>query len=71
MYGPITNFCRSIATVVLCTPKERAVVENGQIKAAKIMNMMVTFDHRYLDGAGATKMFDPIYDVWNNPAKYF
>ena len=71
VFAPITNFTRSIASVVLCTPKERAVVEDGQIKVAKMMNFMITFDHRYLDGAGATKMFDPIFDVWNNPAKYF
>lgn len=71
VYAPFTNFTRSIATVVLCSPKERAIVESGQIKIGKIMNMMITFDHRYLDGAGATKMFGPVQDVWNNPAKYF
>ena len=46
-------------------------MENGAIKAAKIMNIMITFDHRYLDGAGATKLFAPVYDVWYNPDKFF
>lgn len=71
VYAPITNFSRSVASVVLCTPQEKPIVDNGEIKIAKIMNMMITFDHRYMDGAGAAKMFAPLYDVWYNPAKYF
>lgn len=71
VYGPISNFCRSIATVVLCTPTERAVVKNGQVVPATIMNVMITFDHRFLDGAGGTKMSQKIMEVWQNPAKFF
>ena len=36
-----------------------------------MMNCMVTFDHRFLDGAGGNKMFNSITDVWENPEKYF
>jgi pyruvate/2-oxoglutarate dehydrogenase complex dihydrolipoamide acyltransferase (E2) component len=70
-YGPITNFTRSQATVCMCAPQEKAIVENGEIKIGKIMNINITFDHRYLDGGSAPKMFGPMTDVWENPQKYF
>lgn len=70
-FGPINNFLRSIATVVLCTPKDRPIADNGKVRVAKTMNIMITFDHRHLDGAGGTKLMAPIKEVWNNPAKYF
>lgn len=70
-YGPISNLTRAIATVVLCTPKQRPIVHNGDIVAAKIMNVMITFDHRYLDGASGSKLSQNIMDVWNNPANYY
>ena len=70
-YGPITNFTRSMATVVMCAPKERVIVENGEMKIAKIMNVMLTFDHRYLDGGAGPKMMGPVTEVWENPEKFY
>lgn len=70
-YGPITNFTRTMATVVMCTPMERPIVEKGQIVVAKTMNIMITFDHRFLDGTNGSTMFKEINEVWNNPAMYF
>jgi pyruvate/2-oxoglutarate dehydrogenase complex dihydrolipoamide acyltransferase (E2) component len=69
-YGPISNFTRTMATIVMCTPQDRPIVEDGQIVVAKMMNVMITFDHRYLDGKIASTMFSSITDVWNNPDKY-
>ena len=71
VFAPNNNFLRSVATVVLCTPKDRPIAHNGVVRVAKTMNMMYTFDHRYLDGAGAKKLMSQIRDVWKNPAKYF
>jgi pyruvate/2-oxoglutarate dehydrogenase complex dihydrolipoamide acyltransferase (E2) component len=69
--APTPNFIRPMATIVLCTPKlVPSVDSSGKIVIAKKMNMMITFDHRYLDGKVASTMFDRITDVWNNPDKY-
>lgn len=70
-FGPITNFTRTMATVVMCTPMDRPVAVNGEVKIAKMMNVNVTFDHRFLDGSQGAKMYDSITDVFENPAKYF
>ena len=69
--GPISNFTRAIATVVLCAPSDRPIVENGEVKVGKMMNMNITFDHRFLDGAGGSIMYNSIVEVWNNPENYF
>ena len=57
VYPSFTNIISQITTVVLCSPKERAIFESCHIKIGKIMNMLITFDRRQLDGARATKMF--------------
>lgn len=56
---------------MLCSPVERVIAEKGQMKIAKMMNMTVTFDHRFLDGAGGSKLLTNMKDVWDNPEKYF
>lgn len=70
IYGPLCSFTRNVATVVLCAPKMRPVVHEGEIKARKILNIMITFDHRYQDGAGLPKMMGNFVEVWTNPQKY-
>ena len=67
VYGPLCSFTRNIATVVLCSPILKPVVHNGEIKARRMLNVMMTFDHRYQDGAGVPKMLGGFKDVWVNP----
>lgn len=55
----------------MCHPVEKPIVENGEIKIGKIMNVNITFDHRYLDGGSAPKMLGPMYAVWETPEKFF
>jgi hypothetical protein len=67
VYGPICSFTRNIATFVLCSPSLKPVVHENEIKARKMLNVMITFDHRYQDGSGLPKMMNSFMDVWNNP----
>lgn len=64
VYGPLCSFTRNIATVVLCSPLLKPSVHEGQIKARKLMNVMITFDHRYQDGSGVPKILGAFVDVW-------
>lgn len=71
VYAPMTNFTRSIATIVICTPEDKPVVRNGQVVVGHTLNMTITYDHRFLDGAAGSKMIEDIQDVWHNPSKYY
>jgi pyruvate/2-oxoglutarate dehydrogenase complex dihydrolipoamide acyltransferase (E2) component len=70
VYGPLSNFTRNIATVVLCAPELRPTVIEGKIEVRKKLNLMITFDHRYQDGSGVPAMLGAMRDVWMNPQKY-
>lgn len=67
VYGPLCSFTRNIATVVLCSPSLKPVVHEGQIKARRMVNVMITFDHRYQDGSAVGKMMNNFIDVFYNP----
>ena len=60
VYAPMNLFTRSIATVVLCTPEEKPIADKGEVRVAKMMNIMISYDHRHLDGTGGQKMIAPI-----------
>jgi pyruvate/2-oxoglutarate dehydrogenase complex dihydrolipoamide acyltransferase (E2) component len=49
---------------------ERVIVEDGQIKAAKIMIANFVVDHRYLDGAKGKKMIPNFVKVFENLEAY-
>ena len=66
-FAPLVPFTNSIFVVVLCKPRMRAIVdEKGNIVAKKIMNINVTFDHRYADGYQASLMVKSMYHFFNN-----
>jgi pyruvate dehydrogenase E2 component (dihydrolipoamide acetyltransferase) len=66
-FAPLVPFTKAMCVAVLCKPKMRAVVdENGQIVAKNIMNINVTFDHRYADGYQASLMIKNMYHFINN-----
>lgn len=48
---------------------EKPVIENGQLKAIKVMNYTITADHRLIDGAVAAKFLASFISRIENPAK--
>ena len=70
VYAPLCSLTRNFMCVTACSPEERAVVENGVVVIRKKMNLMVTADHRYLDGAAAPKLKKAVDAVWSDPSKF-
>ncbi len=51
---PIINY-PEVAILGLYKIADKPVVRNGAIVIRKMMNISVTFDHRVIDGAGASR----------------
>lgn len=49
------------------TIKERPIVENGEIKAAPMMYIALTYDHRIVDGKDAVQFLVAIKDALEDP----
>lgn len=66
-YAPLVPFTKCMCVVLICKPKMRPVVdEHGQVVARKMVNINVTFDHRYADGTDASRMIKNMYHFFDN-----
>ena len=65
---PIVNPPQS-AILGMHTIKERAIVEGGQVIAAPMMYIALSYDHRVIDGKDAVTFLVDIKDQLENPAK--
>ena len=65
---PIVNPPQS-AILGMHTIKERAIVENGQIIAAPMMYIAISYDHRIIDGKDAVLFLVDIKNQLENPHK--
>ncbi len=65
---PIVNPPQS-AILGMHTIKERAVVENGQVVAAPMMYIALSYDHRIIDGKDAVLFLVDIKDQLENPQR--
>ena len=65
---PIVNPPQS-AILGMHTIKERAIVENGQIIAAPMMYIAISYDHRIIDGKDAVLFLVDIKDQLENPQR--
>ncbi len=65
---PIVNPPQS-AILGMHTIKERAIVENGQIIAAPMMYIAISYDHRVIDGKDAVLFLVDIKDQLENPQR--
>lgn len=51
--------------------KKPWVTEDGSIQARPVMMFTVTFDHRFMDGLTASKMFKLLLDILYHPETFF
>ena len=65
---PIVNPPQS-AILGMHTIKERAIVENGQINAAPMMYIALSYDHRIIDGKDAVLFLVDIKNQLENPQR--
>lgn len=68
MSTPIVNPPQS-AILGMHTIKERAVVENGQVVAAPMMYIALSYDHRIIDGKDAVLFLVDIKNQLENPSR--
>ncbi|WP_374248188.1 dihydrolipoyllysine-residue succinyltransferase [Thermomonas sp.] len=66
MSTPIVNPPQS-AILGMHTIKERAIVENGQVIAAPMMYLAISYDHRIIDGKDAVLFLVDIKNQLENP----
>jgi 2-oxoglutarate dehydrogenase E2 component (dihydrolipoamide succinyltransferase) len=65
---PIVNPPQS-AILGMHTIKERAIVENGQVTAAPMMYVAISYDHRIIDGKDAVLFLVDIKNQLENPQR--
>ena len=68
MSTPIVNPPQS-AILGMHTIKERAIVENGQVIAAPMMYLALSYDHRIIDGKDAVLFLVDIKNQLENPQR--
>ena len=68
MSTPIVNPPQS-AILGMHTIKERAIVENGQVIAAPMMYIALSYDHRIIDGKDAVQFLVDIKNQLENPSR--
>ena len=70
-FAPLISWSKSMCVMVLNKPFMQAVVdEEGKIVPRKVMNVNISFDHRYADGAQGSLMVGVLNDVVDSPEKY-
>ena len=70
-WAPLVPYTRVPLLMALGTIRDKAVVENGEVKARPVLSIGVTFDHRSIDGVHAAQMSDEFKKCFAEPAKYF
>ena len=68
---PLVPYSRVPLLLALGSIEERAVVEDGQLVARKVMDVGATFDHRILDGGHAAKMHRIVSAWMEHPFEHF
>jgi pyruvate dehydrogenase E2 component (dihydrolipoamide acetyltransferase) len=68
---PLVPYSRVPLLLALGSIEERAVVEDGELVARKVMDIGATFDHRILDGGHASKMHRIVSAWMEHPFEHF
>ena len=68
---PLVPYSRVPLLLALGSIEDRAVVEDGQLVARKVMDIGATFDHRILDGGHAAKMHQIVSAWMEHPFEHF
>jgi pyruvate/2-oxoglutarate dehydrogenase complex dihydrolipoamide acyltransferase (E2) component len=70
-WAPLLPYTRVPLLLALGTIRDKAVVENGELKVRPVLSIGVTFDHRLIDGVHAAQMSDEFKRCFADPARYF
>jgi hypothetical protein len=70
-YVPLVPYSRVPLLIATGAVKDGPVVEDGEVKVAKVMKVCATFDHRVLDGVHAAAMSKILRRWFENPFEHF
>jgi pyruvate dehydrogenase E2 component (dihydrolipoamide acetyltransferase) len=70
-YVPLVPYSRVAILLAVGAVKDRVIVENGEMKPAKIMAVNATFDHRIIDGFHAAIMSRTLKAWIERPFEHF
>ena len=63
---PVINY-PEMAILGLGRIIEKPIVSNGEIIVAKVLPVSLTFDHRFIDGAGGSRLLNTLRDLLEDP----
>lgn len=69
-YGPLVPISRVPLIVCVGSVTEKPWVIDGEIKVKPILELGVTFDHRFIDGLTGSRMFQLLQEIMKNPESY-
>ena len=70
-YVPLVPYSRIALLIAMGAVKEEAVVEEGEIRVARLMRLNATFDHRVLDGSHCVVMSRVLRRCFEHPDESF
>ncbi len=70
-YVPLVPYSKVPLLIAVGAVKDAAVVEDGELKTAKVMDLSATFDHRLLDGTHAAIMSKVVRAWFADPFAHF
>ena len=70
-WAPLVPYSRVPLILAVGTVRDKAVVENGEVRVRPVLAIGVTFDHRLIDGVHAAQMSHEFKKCFADPARYF
>ena len=70
-YPPLVPYSRVPILLAIGAVKDAPVAEGGQVVVGKVMNLSVTFDHRFIDGVHAAQMANILRAWIHHPAEHY
>jgi pyruvate/2-oxoglutarate dehydrogenase complex dihydrolipoamide acyltransferase (E2) component len=70
-YAPLVPYSRVPILLTVGAVKDQPVVDDGVVKPGKVMNINVTFDHRFIDGVQAAAMSKSMRSWIEHPFEHF
>jgi pyruvate dehydrogenase E2 component (dihydrolipoamide acetyltransferase) len=69
--GPLVPFTRMPLLVLFGSIHDAPVVEDGEIKVGRVMNVTFTVDHRFTDGSEGVAAISDFTEIMENPFEHF
>jgi len=70
-YAPLVPYARTPLIILVGQAKKRPVVVDDRIEAREVVTLNASIDHRFCDGALLARMVKVIYEVFDQPERYF